>query len=46
MALIQQRQITISYLGDSSAFLIRNNQVMELTSEHTPSRIDEYLRII
>ncbi|CDW91638.1 probable protein phosphatase 2c 25-like [Stylonychia lemnae] len=46
MALIRQRHITIAHLGDSSAFLIRNNQVMELTSEHTPSRIDEYLRII
>ena len=39
-------KLTVANLGDSSAILIRNNQVLELTSEQTPARIDEYQRIV
>ena len=33
MALIINRKLTIANLGDSSAILIRNKQMLELTSE-------------
>jgi serine/threonine protein phosphatase PrpC len=46
MALILNCKLTIANLGDSSAILIRNNQMLELTSEQVPTRIDEYQRII
>lgn len=46
MALIVNCKLTIANLGDSSAILIRNNQMLELTTEQVPSRIDEYQRII
>lgn len=46
MALIINCKLTIANLGDSSAMLIRNNQLLELTSEQVPTRIDEYQRII
>ena len=42
MALILNNKLTVANLGDSSAILIRNNQMLELTSEQTPTRIDEY----
>jgi serine/threonine protein phosphatase PrpC len=42
MALIINCKLTIANLGDSSAILIRNNQMLELTSEQVPTRIDEY----
>lgn len=46
LALIVNCKLTIANLGDSSALLVRNNQMIELTSEQVPSRIDEYQRII
>jgi serine/threonine protein phosphatase PrpC len=46
MALIVNCKLTIANLGDSSAILIRNNQLLELSSEQVPTRIDEYQRII
>jgi serine/threonine protein phosphatase PrpC len=46
MALILNCKLTIANLGDSSAILIRNNQMLELSSEQVPTRIDEYQRII
>jgi serine/threonine protein phosphatase PrpC len=42
MALIMNNKLTVGNLGDSSAIMIRNNQMLELTSEQTPARIDEY----
>jgi serine/threonine protein phosphatase PrpC len=45
-SLILNNKLTIANLGDSSAILIRNNQMLELTSEQTPTRIDEYQRIV
>lgn len=46
MALILNCKLAIANLGDSSALLVRNNQMLELTSEQVPARIDEYQRII
>jgi len=46
MGLIHNGKLTIANLGDSSALLIRNNQLIELSSEQNPSRVDEYQRII
>jgi serine/threonine protein phosphatase PrpC len=46
MALILNCKLAIANLGDSSALLVRNNQMLELTSEQVPTRIDEYQRII
>lgn len=43
--MIKDGKLTIGNIGDSSALLIRNNQAFELTSEQTPTRIDEYKRI-
>jgi serine/threonine protein phosphatase PrpC len=33
MALILNNKLTVANVGDSSAILIRNNQMLELTSE-------------
>jgi serine/threonine protein phosphatase PrpC len=45
-ALIQNGKLTVANLGDSSAILIRNGEVLELSTEQVPSRIDEYQRIV
>lgn len=42
LALIVNCRLTIANLGDSTAILIRNNQLLELTSDQVPTRIDEY----
>lgn len=42
LALINNCKLTVANVGDSTAILIRNGQMLELTSEQTPSRIDEY----
>jgi serine/threonine protein phosphatase PrpC len=46
IALIKNNILTVGNVGDSSAILIRNNQILELSSEHIPTRRDEYQRII
>lgn len=38
-------KLTLASIGDSTALLVRNNNVIELTSEHNYSRIDEFRRI-
>ena len=45
IALIKDSKLILSNIGDSSAILIRDNKTFELTSEQTPTRIDEYKRI-
>jgi serine/threonine protein phosphatase PrpC len=42
LALIINCKLAIANLGDSSALLVRNNSMLELTSEQVPARIDEY----
>ncbi|CDW73886.1 protein phosphatase 2c [Stylonychia lemnae] len=44
-ALIIDNKLTVSNVGDSSAIIIRSDRMLELTSEQTPLRIDEYQRI-
>jgi serine/threonine protein phosphatase PrpC len=45
-ALIHQGKLSIANIGDSTAFLIsQGGYITELTSEQTPNRMDEYLRI-
>jgi len=46
IALILNGKLTVANVGDSSAILIRNSTVLELSSEQVPSRIDEYKRIV
>eukprot|EP00347_Sterkiella_histriomuscorum_P009193 403342169 len=46
IATIIDNKLTVSNLGDSSAILVRSDQCLELSSEQTPLRIDEYQRII
>ncbi len=46
LALILNGKLTVANVGDSSAILVRNQQMLELTSEQVPSRIDEYQRIV
>ena len=46
IALILHGRLTVANLGDSSALLVRNNQLLELTCEQVPTRIDEYHRIV
>lgn len=46
MGIITNGKLTIANLGDSSALLIRDGKMLELSSEQVPSRIDEYQRII
>ena len=45
IAFIKDSKLIIGNIGDSSAILIRDNKTFELTSEQTPTRIDEYKRI-
>jgi serine/threonine protein phosphatase PrpC len=44
-ALILNNKITIANLGDSTALLVRDGQMLEMTSEQVPSRVDEFQRI-
>jgi len=44
-ALILQGKLYISNIGDSTAFIVRRNQSMQVTVDHTPKREDEFKRI-
>lgn len=46
MGYINKKKLTIASIGDSSAFLVKNSQVIELTSDHNYSRLDEYNRVL
>lgn len=45
IAYIKDCKLSIGNIGDSSAILIKDNKSFEVTSEQTPTRIDEYQRI-
>lgn len=38
-------KLTIANLGDSIGLLVKNSNIIELTSEHNYSRLDEYQRV-
>jgi len=38
-------KLTIASIGDSSAFIVRNSNIIELTSEHNFTRLDEFWRV-
>mmetsp|Transcript_21152 Transcript_21152/g.23552 ORF Transcript_21152/g.23552 Transcript_21152/m.23552 type:complete len:226 (-) Transcript_21152:278-955(-) len=38
-------KLTLASIGDSTAFLVKNSNVIELTSEHNYSRLDEFKRV-
>ena len=46
LGLIMNNKLTLANIGDSTALLVRNSNVIELTSEHNYSRLDEYKRIV
>lgn len=39
-------KLTLANIGDSTALLVKNSNVVELTSEHNYSRLDEFKRIV
>mmetsp|Transcript_4496 Transcript_4496/g.4197 ORF Transcript_4496/g.4197 Transcript_4496/m.4197 type:complete len:119 (+) Transcript_4496:633-989(+) len=43
--MIMNTKLTVANIGDSSAFLVKNSNVIELTSDHNYSRLDEYSRV-
>lgn len=46
LGLVINGKLTLANIGDSTALLIRNSNVIELTSEHNYSRLDEFKRIV
>ena len=42
LATVVNNRLSVANLGDSVALLVRNGQMIELTREQTPDRIDEY----
>ena len=47
MGLVHNGTYTVSNIGDSSAYLLKQNgQIMKLTEDHTPNKADEYKRIM
>jgi serine/threonine protein phosphatase PrpC len=45
MGVVMNGKLTLANIGDSTALLIKNSNVVELTSEHNYSRLDEFKRI-
>lgn len=45
-ALISPCKITIANVGDSAAYLLRDNYVLPLSRKHTPAQLDERQRIL
>jgi len=45
LALVMNGKLTLANIGDSTALLVKNSNVVELTSEHNYSRLDEFRRI-
>mmetsp|Transcript_40392 Transcript_40392/g.39944 ORF Transcript_40392/g.39944 Transcript_40392/m.39944 type:complete len:119 (-) Transcript_40392:770-1126(-) len=43
--MIMNNKLTIANIGDSTAFLVKNSNVISLTSDHNYSRLDEYNRV-
>lgn len=46
MGTIMNGKLTIANIGDSTAFLVKNSNVIELTSDHNYCRLDEYNRVL
>ncbi len=45
VTLLLNGRLVVANVGDSSAILVRNSKMLELTKEQVPSRMDEYKRI-
>lgn len=45
LGVVMNGKLTLANIGDSTALLIKNSNVVELTSEHNYSRLDEFKRI-
>ena len=45
LGLVMNGKLTLANIGDSTALLIKNSHIVELTSEHNYSRLDEFKRI-
>lgn len=45
LGVVMNGKLTLANIGDSTALLVKNSNVIELTSEHNYSRLDEFKRI-
>lgn len=45
LGVVMNGKLTLASIGDSTALLVKNSNVIELTSEHNYSRLDEFRRI-
>ena len=45
LGVVMNGKLTLASIGDSTAFLVKNSNVIELTSEHNYSRLDEFKRV-
>ena len=45
LGVVMNGKLTLANIGDSTALLIKNSNVVELTSEHNYTRLDEFRRI-
>lgn len=46
LGVVMNGKLTLANIGDSTALLVKNSNVVELTSEHNYSRLDEFKRIV
>lgn len=45
LGVIVNGKLTLASIGDSTALLVKNSNVIELTSEHNYYRLDEFQRV-
>mmetsp|Transcript_18923 Transcript_18923/g.21721 ORF Transcript_18923/g.21721 Transcript_18923/m.21721 type:complete len:124 (-) Transcript_18923:890-1261(-) len=46
LGVVMNGKLTLANIGDSTALLVKNSNVIELTSEHNYSRLDEFKRVV